>query len=232
MKLIIDPKIFEKYPSLNLGVVIARGINNSGEEKEVAEMLRQQEKRIKENHQIETLFEVPKINVWRKVYKSFGAKDYRASVENLYRMVLKGIELRHINKLVDIYNFISLKHMFPVGGEDIDKMQGDLQLAFASADEPEVELLGEHETKSPHEGEVIYKDDVSAVCRRWNWREAARTKLTEETRNAVLVIEGLEPAAKGEVELATEELADLVKKYCTGEIKTAVLNSSQKELEL
>ena len=37
-------------------------------------------------------------------------------------MILSETELRHINKLVDIYNFISLKHMLPVGGEDTDKI--------------------------------------------------------------------------------------------------------------
>lgn len=38
-------------------------------------------------------------------------------------------------------------------------------------------------------GELVYKDDGGAVCRCWTWREAKRTMLTEETKNAMLCCE-------------------------------------------
>lgn len=37
--------------------------------------------------------------------------------------------------------------------------------------------------------ELIYKDDDGAVVRSWLWREADRTKLTKETRNALIYME-------------------------------------------
>ena len=234
MKFKIDHKIFEKFPSLTIGVVICKNLNNSGTQEEVQKEIREQENNIRAKYNTETLSQNPKIDVWRKTYSAFGAKpkENRSSVENLYRLVLQGVNLRHINKLVDIYNFISLKHMVPVGGEDVDKIQGDVVLTFAEPNEPAVLLLGDKEPRPPHAGEVIYKDNISAICRRWNWREADRTKFTEETKNCFLVIEGLLPVTKQEIEDVTKELQDLVQKFCGGNITYQILDDKHFETDL
>src|SRR3990167_7557042 len=137
MKFKIDHKIFEKFPGLTIGVVICKNLNNSGTFEEVQKEIRAQENNIRGKYNTETLSQTPKINVWRKTYSAFGAKpkENKSSVENLYRLVLEGVNLRHINKLVDTYNLISLKYMVPVGGEDIDKIEGDVTLTFAESNE-------------------------------------------------------------------------------------------------
>ncbi|MFA6889170.1 MAG: phenylalanine--tRNA ligase beta subunit-related protein [Candidatus Woesearchaeota archaeon] len=234
MKLKIDQKIFEKFSGLTIGVVICKNLNNSGTSDEIQKEIRVQENNIKEKYNTETLSQHPKIDTWRKAYSLFGGepKKNRSSIENLYKMILQGVQLRHINPLVDNYNFISLKYMVPVGGEDTDKIQGDVILTFAESNEPSVLLLGEKEPHSPHNGEVIYKDDISAICRRWNWREAERTKLTENTKNCFLVIEGLLPVTKVDIENATKELHTLVQKNCGGNISYIVLDEKYNETEI
>ena len=77
-------------------------------------------------------------------------------------------------------------------------VEGDVLLTFATGDEPPVHLLGEPEARAPKPGEVIYRDDLGTLCRRWNWKEAERTKLTAATRHAFLVIEGLPPVMRAE----------------------------------
>lgn len=234
MKFKIDHKIFEKFPGLTIGVVICKNLNNSETQEEVQKEIREQENNIRAKYNTETLSQTPKIDVWRKTYSAFGAKpkENKSSVENLYRLVLQRVNLRHINKLVDIYNFISLKHMVPVGGEDVDKIKGDVVLTFAEPNEPAVLLLGDKEPRPPHAGEVIYKDNISAICRRWNWREADRTKFTEETKNCFLVIEGLLPVTKQEIEDATKELKELVQKFCGGNITYQILDDKHFETDL
>lgn len=232
MKFIVDSNIFERFGGLNIGVLVAKNLNNKGVIKEVNDEIRGEEKRIGSQYSTESLSQDPRIGAWRKAYSVFGAKpkDNRSSVENLYRLVLQGSSLRHINNLVDIYNLISLKHMLPVGGEDIDKINGNIVLTFAEA-EPPVLLLGDREPRPPHKGEVIYKDDISAICRRWNWREADRTKLTEETKNCIMVIEGLPPITKKGVENAAKELKELVQKYCGGTVIYTVVNEGNPEVK-
>ena len=166
MKLKIYKQIFEKFPGLHVGVVIAKHIDNTTKNEEILELLKQQQKMIKQNFQKETLSENPKIDAWRKAYSSFGAKPkkYKCSVENLYRMILDDIDLKHINKLVDIYNYISIKHLVPVGGDDLDKVEGNITLTFAKGDEV-FNRLNSEESAFPHQGEVIYKDDKEVLCR-------------------------------------------------------------------
>lgn len=233
MKLIVDRKIFERFPGLNLGLVAAKGIDNAGKSEEILSMIKEQESRIRQNFSRGTLSENPKISSWRAAYSSFGAKPkkYKCSVENLYRMILDGIELSHINKIVDIYNFISIKHMVPVGGDNTDKVDGDIRLATAKGEE-RFEELNTGEVKSPKEGEIVYMDSKEVLCRRWNWRECEKSKMTEETRNVALVVEGLPPFTKEEIGNVINELAALVKKHCGGEARTAVLDKSNPESEI
>jgi len=234
MNLRIEPEIFEQYPEVILGVAVIHGINNTGSDAEITGLLREGEKTALESLGDTLIVEHPLIVPWREAYRKFGAKpkDYPSSIENLMRRIAKGEQVRHINKLVDIYNVISLKHFVPVGGEDIDKMDGDVLLTIAKENEEPVVLLGEKEARPPYPKEVIYKDNKGTICRRWNWKEVDRTKLTEETKNCFIVIEGLPPVDKDKVEKAISELAELVKKYCGGEVITTILDKMNPRVQL
>lgn len=231
MKFKIDSEILERFPGLNIGIVVAEGIDNSGNDEGILKMLHERQEEIRQNFDTETLSQNPNIDAWRKAYSSFGAKPKKnkCSVENLYRMTLGGINLNHINKIVDIYNFISIKHIVPVGGDDIDKVDGDIILRFARGDETFVELNSDG-TKNPKEGEAIYSDDKEVLCRRWNWRECDKSKMTEDTKNVCLVVEGLSPVTRDDVENIARELGGLVKKFCGGKISTYVLNKDIDEI--
>jgi DNA/RNA-binding domain of Phe-tRNA-synthetase-like protein len=234
MKLVITDTIFDDFPELVLGVVILHNIDNSQNRAEITEMLRQAEAALPGIFGNTPVIEHPYIASWREAYRKFGAKpkDYPSSVENLTRRVLNGATIGYINNLVSFYNTISLRYILPVGGEDLDKIVSDVLLTRAGNDEPAVFLLGEKEARAPHAGEIIYKDDAGAICRRWNWKEADRTKLTHETRNAFLVIEALPPVPRETVETAIRELADLVQQYCGGTVSTAFLDKGKREIKL
>ena len=233
-KLFVSEKIFATFPDVLIGVISAREIDNSSESAEVLESLHREETQVRERFVNQQVSEHPQISPWREAYRKFGAKpkDYPSSVENLIKRVIKGYSLPHINMLVDLYNTISLKHIVPAGGEDLDKVEGDIELTFASENEPAVKLLGEPEARSPKNGEVIYKDTTGAICRRWNWKEADRTKLSDNTRNAILVIEALPPVDNAKLNEIIEELATLIRKFCKGNIKPAIINKNNPENEV
>jgi len=233
MKFVIDRAVLEKFPGLNIGLLLMKGIDNRGEAPEVMALIRQKEEEIRKSFQKEKLSENPRIACWRAAYSSFGAKPkkYKCSVENLYRMILDGIGLRHYSKLVDIYNYISIKHMVPVGGDDTEKVEGGIRLTIAKVNEPYTELNSD-ETKSPREGEIVYMDQKEVLCRRWNWRECDKTKMTEGTTSASLVIEGLPPVTQDDVKAILEELKELIAKHCGGEAEAHILNKDSPEAEV
>ena len=226
----INKEIFDNYPGLNIGVVIVKGLDNTGQSPEIMDLINDKQNHIRTNYNTETLSQNPKIGVWREAYRKFGAKPKKnkCSVENLYRMILKGIKIKSINKVVDIYNYISLVHMIPVGGDDLDKVQGQVVLKFAHGDEDFTPLNSE-EIVHPKQGEVVYCDDSDVLCRRWNWRECNKTKMTQQTKNVCLIVEGLPPFTIDQIEDIIEELADKITVYCGGEAKTHVLNKNINE---
>ncbi len=234
MKFLISPEIFQKYSQLSVGVIVAKDLDNSKKLEEVRKEIRKVETEIRNKYNTKTLSQTPKIDIWRKAYSSFGAKpkENKCSVENLYRLVLQGAPLKHINSIVDIYNLISLKYMLPVGGEDTDKISGDIELTFAKSNDAPVLLLGDKDSRPPHKGEVIYKDNISTVCRRWNWREADRTKLTETTKNAIIIIENLIPSENHTLISALDEMKKLLESYCNAKCKIKILTASYSSIDL
>jgi DNA/RNA-binding domain of Phe-tRNA-synthetase-like protein len=230
----VTPEIFARFPAAVLGVVIAHGVDSSGEDAGVLRQLREEEDRTRGRFAGMQVGEHPHIAPWREAYRAFGAKpkDHPSSIENLVRRVIKGWTVPHINALVDAYNTVSLRWTLPAGGEDLEAIRGDVLLTFAGPDEAPVVLLGEPEPRAPHSGEVIYKDDAGAICRRWNWKEADRTKLTAATRHAILVLEGLPPVGRHLVEMAAADLAELVRASCGGQVRTALIDRGHPEAGL
>lgn len=53
---------------------------------------------------------------------------------------------------------------------------------------------------------MIYYDDSSAVCRSLNWRDGKRTMLTEDTTNAILIMEAVTDNQKERADLAIQAL--------------------------
>ena len=224
MQLTVSEEIFEKFPDTRIGIVVATGMDNSGSDNSIKGMLESTQLETENRFEIEKLAEHPSVAVWRAVYSNFGSKprDFRSSVEALIRSVLNGRGVRHINKLVDIYNYVSLKHAIPVGGGDLDKTHGNLFLKFSEGTERFIPLGGGKED-NPYKGEVIYCDEGGNVlCRRWNWRESGITKLTESTRNAIIVAEGFDT----KVDEAIEELSVMIRKFCNAQTKAFLINKN------
>ncbi|MFD0069368.1 cytoplasmic protein, partial [Streptomyces sp. NPDC127574] len=65
-------------------------------------------------------------------------------------------------------------------------------------------------------GEVVWRDDAGVTCRRWNWRQGPRTRLTERSSSAVFLLESLAPMPVADVEAAGAELAELLAKFSPG----------------
>ena len=169
--------------------------------------------------------EDPHMAAWREVYTAFGSKPSRTrnSAEALAKRALSDAGLPRINLLVDLYNAISVAHLVPVGGEDLDHIRGGMRLVRATGDEDFVTVAaGEEAVEHPDAGEVIWRDEEGVTCRRWNWRQGPRTRLTEETVSGVFLLEGMAPMSPADMEKAATELAEQLEKFSPGaQITTA-----------
>lgn len=226
---------WELFPDAKIGIVTAKGINNDFPE-ETAAMIRQDLEdsfgKSKEYLTADVFSENSVIAVWREAFRKFKTKKgVRSSIEAMLKRVDKGNPVGSINPVVDIYNAVSLSFALPVGGEDIDHFAGDLLLTVAEGGEDFL-ALGDEEPQPALPGEVIYKDDLGAVCRCWNWRDGQRTMLTDDTKNAFLIIECVDSSRTGDLEAALGVLAEKTSEYLGAETQIQILDSENREVEI
>ncbi len=216
MKLIVDQQFWDVFQNAQIAVLTVKGIDNHSKESEAAyftdllrEACKEAEKHIKE----EPFTQNPVIKEWREAFTQFKTKKgARSSIEALLKRVSQGREFYPINPLVDLYNSISLRYGLPCGGEDLAKIEGDLHLGKARGGESFFPLGAEEDAPALPE-EIIYYDQAGAVCRNFNWREAQRTMLTEETKEAVLIIEAVNLEQAQVAAKAIHHLRDLLEAY-------------------
>lgn len=216
MKVTVENEFWELFPQAQISIMVAKGLDNSvNESKDLyfKSLLDKGSKRAEDFISDEPFTQNEVIQEWRQAFTKFKTKKgARSSIEALLKRVSQGREFNPINPLVDIYNSVSLSYAVPCGGEDIDKIEGGLHLAKAQGGEPFFPLGAETDAPALPE-EIIYYDDEGAVCRCLNWREAKRTMLTEETRDAVLLIEAVNEEQAKRAQAAMQELQYLVEDY-------------------
>lgn len=224
MKFYIEPNIFENYPLLKIGVIVIRDFDNSRRNSSIESLLRGIAAQRAKQFADANLDEVEEIKCWNQAYGNFGTnpKKYQPSIRALIKRVSQGKEIPHINALVDIYNYFSLKYLLPVGSENLDWLCGNLRLTYTSGKEA-FRPLNSIDVKEAKEGEVAYMDDGGITCRFWNHRECERTKITSKTTNAAIIIEDLTGMHVDKFGEILREMQNSVIKYIGGQIEPHII---------
>lgn len=231
----VEPEIFERYPQFYRGVVVARGIDNSRSHPAPTQLLRDEEQRLRAAPNGNGPH--PRLAAWHEAYRGFGADPgkHAPSIVFLVERVRQGRSIASISPVVDLFNWISLKHLVPAGGDSVDGLAGDLTLGLARGDEQFSSLGRPQAVEHPERGEVIYVNRHSnrVLCRRWNWRNADFSKITADSRSVVVNVDGLTSVvSREEVEQATEALALAILRCCQGVVSTHYLDDRRPEAEI
>lgn len=237
-KFIAEESFWELFPDAAIGIIVASGMKSADEvdpadteaiKRLLAEANEQADKYLTSN----VISENEMVKVWREAYSKFKTKKgARCSIENLLKRVLKGNPVGSITPSVDIYNAISLKYALPVGGEDIDTVEGDFRLGVTDGGDAFMPI-GEDEEDPTLPGELCYRDDAGAICRCWNWRDGQRSALSDDSENAILVIECVDPARIGVLNEALDEFAALISEHLGARIETrAIVTRDNPELTI
>lgn len=207
-KLIVDNTFWSIFPQAKFYTLVVNDLNNhipdNSDKYQI--MLNQAETEAKQYLTAKEFKDNIVIAEWREVLSKFKKKKgARSSIEALLKRVSQGKVFNPINPLVDIYNSVSLEYAVPCGGEDLDQIAGQMHLGVASGNE-DFYPLGAEKSDPPRAGEVIYYDENGAVCRSLNWRDGKRTMLTEDTTNAILIMEAVTADQKDRAEQAIQAL--------------------------
>lgn len=120
----------------------------------------------------------------RRLFKSVGIDPsrYRPSSEALIRRIVKGQGLYHINCIVDINNICSIESLFPLGAYDRAHIDGDVTIRLGTSDEiydgigREIDIAGK----------LASADERGAFGS--PIADSDRTKITEETRDVLVLL--------------------------------------------
>ena len=65
-------------------------------------------------------------------------------------------------------------------------------------------------------GHEVWRDDRGVTCRRWNWRQCVRTRITHSTSTAMFVLDGLGTLGADGLRAAEAELTESLARLSPG----------------
>ncbi|MDW8083594.1 MAG: phenylalanine--tRNA ligase beta subunit-related protein [Candidatus Caldarchaeum sp.] len=171
---------------------------------------------------VKTLFEIdalprhPLVRAYRDFFWRIGIDPTktRPSAEALLRRVLQGRDFPRINNLVDVYNVVSMKRAVPMAAFDMDKLRGSLVMRFARRGEV-FQGIGMDKPMTLTGQEVVVEDDEKLVAV-YPYRDAETSKVTDRTRNVLLMVCGVPGISVGYLQETAEELVRRVVEFCGG----------------
>lgn len=229
-RLTVSPKFWQLFPEASISVVVAKGVDNhtaADTQKLLAKANQNAVKWLPE----EAIGQNPVVQDWRQAYHQFKTKrGARSSVENLLKRAKQGKGVGSINPIVDLYNIVSLTWAFPLGGQDMDLLQGQLALTIAQGGE-HFFPIGEDSAEEALPGEVIYQDEESVVCRCWNWRDSDRVAISEDSQNIIFYLENVNPKRQADQNQAVQLLQHLLQKYLGVQTQAYLVNQDNSALD-
>ncbi|HFI0114950.1 TPA: B3/4 domain-containing protein [Streptococcus suis] len=211
---VVDSSFWSLFPDAKIGVLLLKDYKTPSESPEDLVKLLEESNGIAQKFLTEDTFsENEVIRTYRQAYQKFKTKKgARSSIEALLKRSTSDRPVTTISPLVDIYNAASLRFGLPCGAEDLDTFVGNLQLTITEGGD-EFYLIGDENNNPTLPGEVCYKDDKGAVCRCFNWRDGERTMITDETKNAFLVMELVNSDRVEDLENALDFISQHAEKF-------------------
>lgn len=222
-------EIWRDFPELVPGVLAVGGINRDVSViPQVAKFDAIAEARLADTSE----GQLPEIQAWRRAFSKMGLKptQYRCASESLLRRFRKEHALPQIHPLIDLCNAVSLAFAIPVAVFDVSRIDGFLEVRYATGDEAYLTFSGETET--PEEHEVIFADAEKRVhARRWTNRQSGYSAVQDSTTDVLIVAEALHDSASADVERLVTTLADELTSVWSITPRKAVLSASSPRFE-
>jgi len=219
MSVTISEEVRRAFPNLH---VLTSSIENVIVEKsnsELEEFKRESLQEIQDAYDLENLKDRPILRAYRDFFWKLGVDPTktRPAAEALIRRLLRGKPLPRINTLVDAYNLASIKTEIAIAAFDSDKIRGELTMRYAEMGE---EFLGiGMKTPLRLNGREIVVSDEEKLLAVYPYRDAEDTKVTEATRNVLLLFCGVPGIPMQKLLEAKDVTLKFVTKFCGGTVK-------------
>ncbi|MBZ5640230.1 MAG: hypothetical protein LAO51_15905 [Acidobacteriia bacterium] len=234
MRYRVRREVLDLFPELRIGIVVGRGLRVGKAPGSLCERIWANITMLRKAHGHEVIGSHCNILAWQNAYRAFGTepKKYKPTAEALVRRVLEQSTFPHVNAAVDAYLAVELLHLLPIGGYDLDMIQGDIELRTSRGGE-EFLAIGAAKCERTAEGEVVYADESGILTRRWNYRDCERAKITERSTNIILTSEAAYGMAViADLEGTIEKVIEYEREFCGGMYSKLFLDARTPETDV
>ena len=232
MKFIVQKEVFDVLDNLYIGVVVAKGIDNSKEYRNIEKMLDESITKAKEEFKEVKAKEDSRVIPYREGFQKVGINPnkFQCSVEAMVNSISKGRDVPHINPLVNLNNAISIKYTLPMGTHNLGLSNSNIELRF-SQKEDTFEPMGSEETEKLEENELVYAVDHQVRTRRWAWRQSKQGMIDKDTEYVFFPIDGFKGINDDRVNEAIKELEKTLKETFKCETVSGYVDKENQEFE-
>lgn len=231
--LTVHADVRARFPDLHVELVVATGLDNTGHWPEAESALAAAEADAAAGA-ITWSEDDPAIASWHAAYRAFGTNPRRTrpSVDALLRRLVRQGRLPRVNAAVDAYNATSVRFAVPAGAFDLDRLDAHVEIRLASAEDRFTPLGEPGEREVPGDGEVVYAQGTEVLTRHWNHRDAHATRVREDTRSAVFMLERVSADVPADrLADAAAHLASLLRPHAVS-VTSSALTAAEPEVRL
>jgi DNA/RNA-binding domain of Phe-tRNA-synthetase-like protein len=206
MDIRIDSRLKTRFPNLTALQLLVKGVQVKRKDDKLEEVKAEIIRQVREKYSLESLKDVPTFRAYRDFYWFVGIDPTknRPASEALTRRLLGGRGFPRINTLVDAYNIASVKTEIALAAFDANTLSGELVMTYP---ERGTTFLGIGMKKPmPLQGSEIVVVDKEKLVAIYPYRDADDTKVTEKTKNVMLLVCGV-PSLRREMLLYARKVA-------------------------
>ena len=145
----------------------------------------------------------------------FSNRRYPAAPQSLLENLARNGSMARVNLLVDIYNLVSAETRLSLGGHDLAKVAGSVQLRITTGAEV-FQPLGAVEPRPVRPGAYAYIDDEEVICL-LEVKQVEKTRLSLDTREGLWIVQGNPATTQAQLQAAAERLIQLIQRFCGGQ---------------
>lgn len=213
----IEPRLANRFPGLRVVVGYIDGVRVGSSSADLQRFKEEVLREVKQKYSLESLKDIVAFRAYRDFFWRVGIDPtkIRPAAEALVRRILAGKPIPTINNVVDAYNLASIKTEIALAAFNRDELKGSLLMRTAERRERFLGI-GMNEPMELNGGEIVISDDEKLVAV-YPYRDAERSKVSEVTRNLLILVCGVPGIDERVLAEAGEVALDLVTRFCGGE---------------
>jgi len=217
MKLRIDVQLKTRFSDLTVLTCNIKDVKVEKQNAELEKFKGEITEKAKEKYDLNSVRNLPTFRAYRDFFWRVGIDPTknRPAAEALIRRVLRGRTMPRINTLVDAYNLASIKTEMALAAFDANKLKGDLIMRFAEKREKFLGI-GMEKPMLLQGGEIVISDNQKLVAI-YPYRDADSTKITEKTKNVMLLVCGVPGIGEETLQNAAQVALEYITSFCGGE---------------